>query len=42
LGQAIGVDATPTFFIGDQPYTGAMTLKEMKEAVAAARKARPS
>ena len=42
LGQDIGVDATPTFFIGDQPYTGAMSLKEMKDAVAAARKARPS
>jgi protein-disulfide isomerase len=42
LGQTIGVDATPTFFIGDQPYTGAMTLKEMKEAITAVRKARPS
>ena len=42
LGQVIGVDATPTFFIGDSPFTGAMTLKEMKDAVAAARKARPS
>lgn len=42
LGQDMGVNATPTFFIGDQPYTGAMTLKEMKDAVAAVRKARPS
>lgn len=42
LGQAIGVDATPTFFIGDEPFAGALTLKEMKDAVAAARKARAS
>jgi protein-disulfide isomerase len=42
LGRAIGVDATPTFFIGDEPFTGALTLKEMKDAVAAARKAQAS
>lgn len=42
LGQAVGVDATPTFFVGDKPFTGVMTLEELKEAVAAARKAKPS
>jgi protein-disulfide isomerase len=42
LGKAVGVDATPTFFIGDKPFTGVMTLDELKEAVAAARKAKPS
>ena len=42
LARALGVDATPTFFIGDQPFTGAQTLDELKGAVAAARKARPS
>lgn len=42
LGQAVGVDATPTFFIGDKPFTGVLTLEELKEAVAAARKAKPS
>jgi protein-disulfide isomerase len=42
LGRDLGVDATPTFFIGDKPFTGVMTLDELKEAVAAARKAKPS
>lgn len=42
LGQDVGVDATPTFFVGDKPFTGVMTLDELKEAVAAARKAKPS
>lgn len=42
LGKAVGVDATPTFFIGDKPFTGVMTLDELKDAVAAARKAKPS
>jgi protein-disulfide isomerase len=42
LGRDVGVDATPTFFIGDKPFTGVMTLDELKEAVAAARKAKPS
>jgi protein-disulfide isomerase len=42
LGKAVGVDATPTFFIGDKPFTGIMTLDELKQAVAAARKAKPS
>jgi protein-disulfide isomerase len=42
LAGAIGIDATPTFFIGDEPYTGALDLGELKKAVAAARKAKPS
>ena len=42
LGKAVGVDATPTFFIGDKPFTGVLTLDELKHAVAAARKAKPS
>ncbi len=42
LGRDVGVDATPTFFVGDKPFTGVMTLDELKEAVAAARKAKPS
>jgi protein-disulfide isomerase len=42
LAAAIGIDATPTFFIGDEPFTGALTLEELKKAVAAARKAKPS
>ena len=42
LARKLGIDATPTFFIGDEPFTGAQSLKELKDAVAAARKARPS
>jgi protein-disulfide isomerase len=42
LGRDVGVDATPTFFIGDQPFTGAMTMDELKKAIADARKAKPS
>jgi protein-disulfide isomerase len=42
LARALGIDATPTFFIGDEPFSGAQTLKELKDAVAAVRKARPS
>lgn len=42
LGRTIGVDATPTFFIGNEPFAGALTLKEMKDAVAEARKAKAS
>lgn len=42
LGDLVGVDATPTFFIGDQPYTGYLSLEELKKAVADARKAKPS
>lgn len=42
LAGAIGIDATPTFFIGDEPLTGAQSLEELKKAVAAARKAKPS
>lgn len=42
LARIIGIDATPTFFIGDEPTSGAKSLEELKELVAAARKARPS
>lgn len=42
LASAIGIDATPTFFIGDEPFTGVLTLDELKKAVAAARKAKSS
>jgi protein-disulfide isomerase len=42
LARTLGIDATPTFFVGDEPMTGAKTLQELKDAVAAARKARPS
>jgi protein-disulfide isomerase len=42
LARTLGIDATPTFFIGDEPTSGAKTLEELKELVAAARKARPS
>lgn len=42
LARTLGIDATPTFFIGDEPTSGAKTLEELKEMVAAARKARPS
>jgi protein-disulfide isomerase len=42
LAKTLGIDATPTFFIGDEPYSGAQSLKELKDAVAAARKAKPS
>ena len=40
LARSIGIDATPTFFINDEPSTGAQTLDELKKAVAAARKAK--
>lgn len=40
LARSIGIDATPTFFIDDEPSTGAQTLDELKKAVAAARKAK--
>ena len=42
LASAIGIDATPTFFINDEPFSGAQSLEELKTAVAAARKAKPS
>lgn len=42
LARTLGIDATPTFFIGDEPTSGAKTLDELKGLVAAARKARPS
>ena len=42
LAKTLGIDATPTFFVGDEPMTGAKSLKELREAVATARKAKPS
>jgi protein-disulfide isomerase len=39
LAQKLGIEATPTFYIGDMPYSGALPLSELKDAVAAARKA---
>lgn len=42
LARALGINATPTFFVGDEPLTGAQSFKELKDAVAAARKAQPS
>jgi protein-disulfide isomerase len=38
LADKLGIDATPTFFVGQTPYSGALSLAELKEAVAAARK----
>jgi protein-disulfide isomerase len=40
LAQKLGIEATPTFYIGDTPYSGALPLSELKDAVAAARKAK--
>jgi protein-disulfide isomerase len=40
LAQKLGIEATPTFYIGDTPYAGALPLSELKAAVAAARKAK--
>ena len=42
LARTLGIDATPTFFVGDEPMTGAQTLQELKDAISKARKARPS
>jgi protein-disulfide isomerase len=42
LAKRLGIDATPTFFIGGQPFSGALPIAEMKAAVAAARKKRQS
>lgn len=42
LARTLGIDSTPTFFVGDEPLIGAQTTDELKAAVAAARKARPS
>jgi protein-disulfide isomerase len=38
LAESLGVDATPTFYVGETPYAGALPLSELKEAVAAARR----
>jgi protein-disulfide isomerase len=39
LARDLGIEATPTFYIGDQPFSGALPLDELKDAVAKARKA---
>lgn len=39
LARKLGIDATPTYFIGNKPYSGALPLSELKAAVAEARKA---
>lgn len=38
LGDLMGVKATPTFIIGDEPASGAYPVDKLKEMVAAARK----
>lgn len=40
LAKELGIEATPTFYIGDEPFSGARPLGELKEAVAAARKSK--
>lgn len=40
LAQKLGIEATPTFYIGDVPYSGALPLSELKKAVEEARKAK--
>ncbi|MEQ1753035.1 MAG: DsbA family protein [Micropepsaceae bacterium] len=40
LARDLGIEATPTFYIGDTPFSGALPLSELKDAVAAARKAK--
>lgn len=42
LATDMGVDATPTFVIGREPSSGALTLAQLKEAVKAARDAQNS
>jgi len=42
LAKKLGVNSTPTFFVGDEPMAGAQSLNELKDAVAKARKAQPS
>jgi protein-disulfide isomerase len=38
LAEKLGIDATPTFYVGQTAYSGALPMSELKEAVAAARK----
>jgi protein-disulfide isomerase len=42
LARDLGIDSTPTFFVGNEPFAGAKPLSELKEAVQAARKAKQS
>lgn len=39
LARDLGIEATPTFYVGDTPFSGALPLEELKDAVAKARKA---
>jgi protein-disulfide isomerase len=38
LARDLGIEATPTFYVGDTPFSGALPLEELKDAVAKARK----
>ncbi len=38
LAEKLGIDATPTFYVGQTAYSGALPMSELKEAVVAARK----
>ena len=38
LAQALGINGTPGFAIGDSIFTGATDLKSLQAAIAAARK----
>ena len=40
LAKELGIEATPTFYIGEEPFSGARPLEELKAAVATARKAK--
>jgi protein-disulfide isomerase len=39
LARDLGIEATPTFYVGDTPFSGALPLSDLKDAVAKARKA---
>lgn len=38
LARDLGIEATPTFYVGDTPFSGALPLEDLKDAVAKARK----
>jgi len=39
LARDLGIEATPTLYVGDTPFSGALPLEDLKDAVAKARKA---
>jgi len=39
LARDLGIEATPTFYVGNTPFSGALPLSDLKDAVAKARKA---